>query len=146
MVIASMSAESSEIDKRIGARVRAARMALGLSQTSIGDSLDLSYQQIRKYELGVNRLSVVTLQKIAKILGVPASVFLDPEHQEAKAAPAFDESAIDDARRSLLRLAETLGATGFAQNQAVQSSPGVVAGRNSVDDHRVSRRDRRYSS
>jgi transcriptional regulator with XRE-family HTH domain len=141
-----MSAESSEIDKRIGARVRAARLAQGLSQSSIGDSLDLSYQQIRKYELGVNRLSVVTLQKIANILGVPASVFLDPEHQEAKSAPSFDESAIDDARRSLLRLAETLGATGFAQNQPGHSTSTVGAGRSSFDDSRASRRGRRYSA
>ena len=77
-----MTASPKDTDKRIGARVRAARVALGLSQSTIGEALNITYQQVQKYERGTNRLSVGTLQRIAEKLGLPASVFLDPEHRE----------------------------------------------------------------
>jgi transcriptional regulator with XRE-family HTH domain len=107
-----MSPALSETDKRIGARIRAARVALGLSQSSIGEALDLTYQQVQKYERGSNRLSVGTLQRIAEKLGMPASVFLDPEHRDihdSRAHPGLNVMAVNDVRSSLLRLAESLG-------------------------------------
>ncbi len=47
----------SQIDRAIGQRLRAYRLAAGMSQTAVGDHLGVTFQQIQKYEKGVNRLS-----------------------------------------------------------------------------------------
>src|SRR5205823_2491381 len=45
------------VDKHVGSRVRMRRMMLGMSQTTLGDALKLTFQQVQKYEKGTNRIS-----------------------------------------------------------------------------------------
>ena len=52
-------------------------MILRMSQEKLADALDISYQQIQKYEQGVNRISASRLQQIAHALQVPESFFFD---------------------------------------------------------------------
>ena len=59
------------IDKHVGSRVRMRRMMLGMSQEKLGDALDLSFQQVQKYEKGANRVGASRLQQISHILQVP---------------------------------------------------------------------------
>lgn len=66
---------STTIDKYIGARVRSRRMQLGLSQADLGSALDVSFQQIQKYEKGMNRVSTATLITIANVLEVEPAHF-----------------------------------------------------------------------
>lgn len=68
----------TDIDVRIGARVRAAREAAGLSQSALASALNISFQQIQKYEKGRNRFSASALQRVADLLGVPVAQFFDP--------------------------------------------------------------------
>jgi len=56
------------IDKHVGSRVRMRRMMLGMSQGKLGDALDLTFQQVQKYEKGTNRISAGRLQHISQIL------------------------------------------------------------------------------
>lgn len=63
------------VDVFVGERLRAARLACGLSQTDLGRALKLSFQQIQKYERGANRMSASMLMKAAKALGVPVAGF-----------------------------------------------------------------------
>src|SRR3982751_3541295 len=65
------------IDRHVGSRVRMRRMMLSMSQEKLGDSLDLTFQQIQKYEKGTNRIGASRLQQIAHILQVPVSFFFD---------------------------------------------------------------------
>jgi transcriptional regulator with XRE-family HTH domain len=65
------------IDKHVGARVRMRRMMLSMSQEKLGDALDLTFQQIQKYEKGANRIGASRLQQIAQILQVPISFFFE---------------------------------------------------------------------
>jgi transcriptional regulator with XRE-family HTH domain len=65
------------IDRHVGARVRMRRMMLSMSQEKLGDQLDLTFQQIQKYEKGTNRIGASRLQQISTILGVPVSFFFD---------------------------------------------------------------------
>ncbi len=51
----------SPIDGHVGARVRQRRTLLGMSQTDLGDTLGLSFQQVQKYENGTNRISASRL-------------------------------------------------------------------------------------
>jgi transcriptional regulator with XRE-family HTH domain len=64
-------------DVRIGDRMRARRMMLGMSQTQLGAALDMTFQQIQKYERGINRVSAGTLEKLAATLRVPITYFFD---------------------------------------------------------------------
>jgi transcriptional regulator with XRE-family HTH domain len=64
-------------DKHVGARVRMRRMMLGMSQEKLGDALDLTFQQVQKYEKGTNRIGASRLQHIGHILQVPESFFFE---------------------------------------------------------------------
>src|SRR6059036_637834 len=64
-------------DKHVGTRVRMRRMMLGMSQEKLGDALDLTFQQVQKYEKGANRIGASRLQQIAHILQVPVSFFFE---------------------------------------------------------------------
>lgn len=65
------------IDKHVGSRVRMRRMMLSMSQEKLGDALDLTFQQVQKYEKGTNRIGASRLQQISTILQVPVSFFFD---------------------------------------------------------------------
>jgi len=65
------------IDRHVGSRVRMRRMMLGMSQEKLGDALDLTFQQVQKYEKGTNRIGASRLQSIAQILQVPVSFFFE---------------------------------------------------------------------
>ena len=61
----------------VGSRVRQRRTLLGLSLEKLAESVGLTYQQVQKYEWGVNRISASRLYQLTRILGVPVSFFFD---------------------------------------------------------------------
>jgi len=65
------------VDVHVGARVRMRRMMLSMSQEKLGDELDLTFQQVQKYEKGTNRIGASRLQQIANILQVPVEFFFE---------------------------------------------------------------------
>lgn len=64
-----------QVDKDIGARIRARRLELGMSQTDLGTACDLTFQQIQKYEKGTNRVSGSRMAQIAGVLKVEPAFF-----------------------------------------------------------------------
>ncbi len=67
----------SPIDIEVGKRIRAQRRLLGMSQSALAEKLSLTFQQVQKYEKGVNRVGASRLQRIAECLDVPVSHFFD---------------------------------------------------------------------
>jgi transcriptional regulator with XRE-family HTH domain len=67
----------SPIDIHVGSRVRLRRTLLGMSQERLGDALGLTFQQVQKYERGVNRVGASRLFDISRVLDVPISYFFD---------------------------------------------------------------------
>jgi len=65
------------VDKHVGQRLRDRRRILELSQQDIAQTLGISYQQIQKYECGLNRISAGRLFMLAHIMGVPAAYFYE---------------------------------------------------------------------
>jgi transcriptional regulator with XRE-family HTH domain len=65
------------IDKHVGARLRMRRMMVGMSQGKLGDALDVTFQQIQKYEKGTNRIGASRLQQLARVLEVPPAFFFE---------------------------------------------------------------------
>ena len=68
---------TNSIDKHVGSRVRMRRLMLKMSQTKLGDSLGVTFQQVQKYEKGVNRISASRLQQMSQTLRVPVAFFFE---------------------------------------------------------------------
>jgi len=62
-------------DIEVGQRIRARRMAKGMSQTELGNMLGVTFQQVQKYERGINRVGAGRLVRVAEALDVPISFF-----------------------------------------------------------------------
>src|ERR1700682_3761642 len=82
------------IDKHVGSRLRMRRQMLAMSQEKLGDALGITFQQVQKYEKGMNRVSASRLQHISHILQVPVPFFFEGaphvpgQHQGDGAAPS----------------------------------------------------------
>lgn len=91
------SRKPNPIDAHVGTRVRLRRMLLGMSQEKLGEHLGLTFQQVQKYEKGVNRIGASRLFDLARVLAVPIQFF-------------YDEAPAD--------LTETVAMSGFADRPA----------------------------
>lgn len=111
------------VDVLVGGRVRAARIACGMSQGALAEAIGVTFQQIQKYENGSNRVSASKLVEIATVLRVGASSFLEGlgggEHSAANDVSAppdgLDLLAVyarlpTHLRKAVLDLATTLSA------------------------------------
>lgn len=65
------------VDVHVGSRVRLRRLMLGMSQDTLGVALGLTFQQIQKYEKGINRIGASRVFKLAETLSVPIQYFYD---------------------------------------------------------------------
>jgi transcriptional regulator with XRE-family HTH domain len=72
-----MASKPNPIDVHVGKRLRLRRTLLGMSQERLGELLGLTFQQVQKYERGVNRIGSSRLFELGHILDVPVSFFFD---------------------------------------------------------------------
>lgn len=71
------SRRANPVDVHVGGRVRLRRMLLGMSQEKLGEHLGLTFQQIQKYEKGINRIGASRLFDLSQVLGVPVQFFYE---------------------------------------------------------------------
>lgn len=74
---AERESRPSPIDVHVGQRIRLRRTLLGLSQERLGEALGVTFQQVQKYERGVNRVGASRLFDLSRVLDVPISFFFD---------------------------------------------------------------------
>jgi len=65
------------IDRHVGNRVRMRRIMMGLTQEKLAEALGITFQQVQKYERGINRVSASRLQRLTEVLQVPIEFFFD---------------------------------------------------------------------
>ncbi len=126
------------VDHTVGQSIRAHRLMAGMSQAELAEKLGVSFQQVQKYEKGVNRVGAGRLQRIAKIFNVHIGKFFDPEADSppAKAAnhqvpvrfvsdrnalrlmTAYSEIPDRNVRQVLTDLAEVVAQSGHRQSRA----------------------------
>jgi len=82
------------VDAEVGNRIRLHRLQNGLSQTALADELGVTFQQVQKYEKGVNRVGAGRLTKIANVLDVPIAVLLAPNDPEGTAETQSHQSPL----------------------------------------------------
>jgi transcriptional regulator with XRE-family HTH domain len=70
------------VDMHVGRRVKARRMLLGMTQEELADQLGVTFQQVQKYEKGVNRVSASRLLQLSTVLRVPVQYFFDERPAE----------------------------------------------------------------
>lgn len=83
--------EPHPVDIHVGNRIRLRRTLLGMSQEKLGNALNLTFQQVQKYERGANRLSASRLWEVAKVLDVPLSFFFDDMPGELATTNSFSD-------------------------------------------------------
>jgi len=71
----STTKSTNSHDVEVGQRIRARRMAKGMSQTELGEMLGVTFQQVQKYEKGINRVGAGRLVRVGEALDVPVSFF-----------------------------------------------------------------------
>ena len=82
------SGAPNPIDVHVGNRIRIRRNLLGWSQEKLGDLLGLTFQQVQKYEKGLNRVSASRLWDFSTVLNIPVSFFFeDMDKNVAKQGP-----------------------------------------------------------
>ena len=90
------------IDVHVGGRVRLRRTLLGMSQERLAEALDLTFQQIQKYESGMNRIGASRLYHLSLIFGVPMSDFFEGlEDKTSRQSP--DDMAVKRETMKLVR-------------------------------------------
>ena len=100
-------------DIELGKRIRLRRVEQKISQTELGDKLGVSFQQVQKYEKGVNRVGAARLQQIATALDVPVTFFYDGDGKAREVESLlFLDSAFS--LRLLARLQQDQGPDGAA--------------------------------
>ena len=110
---------NNAVDVHVGKCVRLRRTLLGMSQEQLGASLNITFQQVQKYERGANRISASRLWDISQILDVQISYFFDDMTDDTmRSSPRrvsrgenidFDSDHVRDpmARRETLELVHT---------------------------------------
>jgi transcriptional regulator with XRE-family HTH domain len=68
---------SGAVDLKLGHRVRARRLEIGMSQELLAEQLGITFQQIQKYEKGVNRIAGSRLWDLSKALDLPVALFFE---------------------------------------------------------------------
>ena len=114
------------VDIHVGQKIRQRRWLIGMTQQQLAEAVGIKFQQIQKYETGMNRVSASRLWDISRVLDVPPSFFFDgleasdaPEVQEDKLLKKRETLELlrtyyqipDDQRKRLLHLAQALGQT-----------------------------------
>ncbi len=98
--------ESHPVDIHVGKKLRSRRTMLGRSQEEVGKAVGVTFQQIQKYERGLNRIGSSRLYDIARILGVSVTYFFEDfeAYRRTKTTPGdiaenasnFDNEGVDN--------------------------------------------------
>lgn len=142
----ALPVQATDIDQHVGERIRQRRILLGYTQEQLAEALNISYQQVQKYETGANRVSAGRLFQISKHLDVSVAHFFDGIGDElAGEGPsvAGDSSyrriielvrhfqSIDDPaiRNSVLALVKTLANAANSQQEQDNLESQVISNR-----------------
>jgi transcriptional regulator with XRE-family HTH domain len=114
-VVEKGSRRANPLDIHVGSRVRLQRMLLGMSQEKLGEQLGLTFQQIQKYEKGINRIGASRLYELAKVLGVSVEFF----YEDAPGTASSNKSAVSS--------------SGFGERQADRYVVDFLSSREGVE-------------
>jgi transcriptional regulator with XRE-family HTH domain len=89
-------ARAQDVDRHVAARMRERRIMLGLSQQQVAEVIGVTYQQVHKYERGINRVPARQLYGIAQMLGVEVNYFYDGLQTSVAFMPSAQQRMLID--------------------------------------------------
>jgi transcriptional regulator with XRE-family HTH domain len=113
--------DTQSVDRHIAARLRERRTMLGLTLQQVAGRLGITYQQLYKYEKGVNRLSAGRLHALARALGVDVGYFYEGLGSGEPARPTAQQ-------RRMIELARSFAVLPRRQQEALAEMARVLAG------------------
>jgi transcriptional regulator with XRE-family HTH domain len=103
-------------DVDVGRRIRAQRLVCRMSQTELANNLGVTFQQVQKYEKGVNRVGAGRLARIAEVLGVPVAFFFSGD---------LNPPVSSDSANTGLSFLETAGAVRLVRAYSTIEDPQI---------------------
>ena len=105
-----MALHPNPIDIHVGQRVRLRRTLLGMSQEKLGKAINVTFQQVQKYERGTNRIGSSRLYQLSQVLDIPVSYFFDdlPIEITARKSPGLTDVKVASFQGDPLVKRETL--------------------------------------
>jgi transcriptional regulator with XRE-family HTH domain len=104
-----MSVKSpNPIDLYVGSKIKLQRNTIGMSQETLAASLGITFQQVQKYERGINRVGASRLQAIARVLGVPIGFFFHDGPDHAPTLAGVDLKPMPDLISEFLSTRESI--------------------------------------
>ena len=87
----------SNFNRHLGSKLRMRRLSLGLTQTKVAQAINVTFQQIQKYEKGTNGISSLRIMQLANFLKVPVVFFFEdfPLYQGSTSNPQEGEKTED---------------------------------------------------
>jgi len=101
MTRADVEAGPHPVDRHVGRRVYERRLSLGYSQSDLGRGLGLTFQQVQKYEKGVNRISSSKLWDISRFLDIPIGWFFEGLDADQSSDGSDDEAVFAVTRQTI---------------------------------------------
>lgn len=127
------------VDVHVGSRVRLRRMLMGLSQERLGEALGLTFQQVQKYERGINRIGASRLWDLSRVLGAPVGYFFDNmDESVARASPRqlLESLPADEAGMGLPSSEDMAGGRDAGHREVLE----LIRAYNRISDPTVRRR------
>ncbi len=115
----TVDGEPNPVDVHVGSRVRLRRTLLNMSQEKLGNALGLTFQQVQKYERGMNRIGASRLWDLAKVLSVPISFFYD-DMKEGVALQSPRMINSDEVEYELAEEQDVLGEDPMNKKEAIE--------------------------
>ena len=88
-------------NKHLGNKLKLRRLALGLTQTKVAQAINVTFQQIQKYEKGTNGISSLRIMQLANFLKVPVVYFFE-DYPEYANTPKKEEGEVENYNYSFL--------------------------------------------
>ena len=114
------------VDIHVGSRVRLRRILMGMSQSKLGKALNITFQQIQKYERGANRIGSSNLYRLSQILDVPVSFFFDGMPKDMAGEMASGDPLAKFVKRSTLEFMKDFVLLNDHQKKAVHNIVKVI--------------------
>ena len=89
-------------NKHLGAKLRLRRLALALTQTKVAQAINVTFQQIQKYEKGTNGISSLRVMQLANFLKVPVVYFFEDYPAYNNSLTQTDETTVEDLNYSFM--------------------------------------------
>jgi transcriptional regulator with XRE-family HTH domain len=99
----------TNVDTHVGKKLKLRRVALGISQEELGNILGIAFQQVQKYEKGINRVSSGRLYCISKALNVPVNYFFEGiEDESLDSDNSYKQINYDELNKEILVISRLL--------------------------------------